>query len=62
MKKPRYEVLTWDSDLQKFTPQKGVRRGPYSLFGLRKPLRQLRLLGYQGDRHDSSTYVKRIEP
>ena len=34
----RYYVATWDSDKQEHTPQKGVRTGPYSLFGLRKAL------------------------
>lgn len=42
MKRPSYHVLTWDVYRQKFTPQHGVRCGPYSLFGLRKPLRKLR--------------------
>ena len=42
----RYDVLTWDDSLQQFTPQKGVRRGPYTLFGLRRPLRALREMGY----------------
>lgn len=49
-KKPTYEVLTWDMDLQKFTPQWGVRRGPYSQFGLRRALRKLRGMGYDTDR------------
>lgn len=44
--KRRYEVLTWDMDLQQFTPQKGVRRGPYTQFGLRKALRKLQTMGY----------------
>jgi hypothetical protein len=49
-KRPRYRVLTWDIDLQKFTPQKGVRSGPYTLFGLRKALRKLREMGYSAHR------------
>ncbi len=44
--KSRYYVETWDSDKQAFTPQKGVRRGPYSLWGLRKAIRKLRGMGY----------------
>jgi hypothetical protein len=42
-KKPRYYVETWDTEKQTFTPQQGVRKGPYSLFGLRKALKALRL-------------------
>lgn len=44
--KPKYEITTWDTDLQKYTPQKGVRKGPYTLFGLRKAIRKLRSMGY----------------
>lgn len=44
--KRRYFVTTWCNENQAFTPQKGVRTGPYSLFGLRKAIRALRELGY----------------
>jgi hypothetical protein len=66
----RYRVLTWDIDLQKFTPQKGVRSGPYTLFGLRKALRKLREMGYSARRvfdpdhcgwSDPCVLVERIE-
>ena len=50
MKKQRYRVLTWDIEEQKWTPQKGVRSGPYTLFGLRKALRELRRMGYPCNR------------
>jgi hypothetical protein len=43
-----FRVLTWDTDLQEFTPQDGVDPGPYTLFGLRPALRQLREMGYGG--------------
>jgi len=43
---PRYYVTTWDGERQAFTPQKGVRAGPYSKFGLRKALRRLQAMGY----------------
>ena len=46
MKPREYWVLTWDTDLQRFTPQVGVPAGPYSLFGLRTALRLLRQVGY----------------
>jgi hypothetical protein len=59
MKRPKYYVTTWDTDRQRFTPQVGVRRGPYSLFGLRKALRKLRDMGYSGRRDDCSVYVER---
>lgn len=42
----RYYVTTWDAERKKFTPQKGVRTGPYRLFALRKALRTLRGMGY----------------
>ncbi len=44
--KPKYCVTTWDFDLQQYTPQIGVRTGPYSLWGLRKAVRKLRSMGY----------------
>lgn len=56
----RYEVLTWDTDLEEFTPQDGVRKGPYTLFGLRKAIRALQKLGYDGYRNDPSILVERV--
>jgi hypothetical protein len=47
MPKPTYEVLTWDMDKQTFTPQQGVRKGPYTLWKLRTALRKLRSMGYE---------------
>lgn len=57
--KPTYWIDTWDAEKQKFTPQQGVRGGPYSLFGLRKAIRALRRCGYDGGRQDPSIYVSR---
>ena len=48
--KPSYFVDTWDTTLQKFTPQDGVPYGPYTLFGLRKAIRALRGMGYSANR------------
>lgn len=48
--KPKYTVTTWDADKQDFTPQKGVRAGPWSQWGLRRALRRLREMGYQTHR------------
>lgn len=64
---PQYCVLTWDTDLARFTPQQGVRRGPYSLWGLKRALRKLRHLGYSCDYRsrgggDSSVCVQRLRP
>lgn len=59
--KPKYRVLTWDPELQRFTPQAGVRAGPYTQFGLRKALRRLRQTGYSADRRDYSVLVERID-
>lgn len=71
--KARYYVMTWDSDNDRFSPQPGVRAGPYSLFGLRKALRALRNLGYPASRFprlanrlcsvgDPSVLVERRQP
>lgn len=57
--KPKYYVTTWDTDKQEFTPQPGVRTGPYTLFGIRKAVRKLRECGYEGRRSDSSVLVER---
>ncbi len=61
MNEKKYRVLTWDSDLQEFTPQRGVRSGPYSLFALRKPLRKLQTMGYSACRDDPSVLVEEVE-
>ena len=53
MSRVRYYVETWDPDRQTWTPQKGVRKGPYSKWGLRRALRALRDMGYGHGRHDS---------
>ena len=59
----RYDVMTWYHDREEFTPQIGVRRGPYTLFGLRKALRKLRDLGYETNRAGAfCVLVQRIEP
>lgn len=55
----RYYVTTWDTDRQRFTPQQGVKCGPWSLWGLRKALRLLREMGYGGRRSDNSILVEK---
>lgn len=55
----RYYVTTYDWDKQEYTPQKGVRTGPYTKFGLRKALRKLRTMGYCADRDDTSVLVEK---
>lgn len=63
MKKPRYEVTTWDMDLQAFTPQRGVQCGPYSKWGLRCALRKLFRMGYEVRRRGApSVLVQRSNP
>lgn len=57
--RPRYYVTTWDMDSQVFTPQVGVRTGPYSLWGLKRALRKLQAMGYSCDRGDNSVLVER---
>lgn len=54
----RYYVFTWDVETQSWTPQQGVRCGPYSLFGLRKPLRKLRTMGYGARKGDPAVSVQ----
>jgi hypothetical protein len=51
-KKKRYLVQTWDTELQRFTPQEGVDPGPHTLTGVRKALKQLRALGYSATEDD----------
>ncbi len=60
MSKDRYEVLTYDIDTGEFTPQQGLKRGPWSKWGLRRALRRLRRMGYEGTRQDNSILVQRI--
>lgn len=50
----KYYVLTWDIDRQTWMPQKGVRKGPWSKWGLREALRRLQAMGY--DTHRRSAY------
>ncbi len=54
--KARYEVLTWDTYKQKFTPQQGVRRGPYTIWGLKRALRKLQQMGYPCDYRSNDGY------
>lgn len=62
MSSPHYRIRTWDIELQRFTPQRGVRSGPYTLFGLRKALRKLRQMGYEVSRRGGfSVLVERVE-
>ena len=60
--KPRYCVTTWDMNRQEWTPQVGVRTGPYTQFGLRKALRALQRMSYDTRRSVAvSVLVERIE-
>jgi hypothetical protein len=54
----RYWVYTWDVYRQEFTPQQGVRCGPYSLWGLRRALRKLRAIGYPACKGDPAVLVE----
>ena len=55
----KYLVTTYDPETGKFTPQEGVSPGPYELFELRHALRQLRKIGYDANRGDSSVLVEK---
>jgi hypothetical protein len=59
---PRYDVTTWDIEREKFTPQRGVRRGPWSKWGLRKALRRLNEMGYTARKGDAYVLVERVTP
>ncbi len=59
MPRPKYDVTTYDPKTAGFTPQAGVRRGPWTMFGLRKALRALRAMGYDVGRNAPSVLVER---
>ena len=62
MLKRRYYVFTWDMDEQAFTPQRGVRAGPYSKWSLRRALRKLQDHGgYTARRGDNSVYIEAVD-
>lgn len=54
---PRYEVLTWDTHANAYTPD---LNGTYTLFGLRTAIRELRNLSYPCDRDDPSVLIRRL--
>lgn len=55
----RYEVTTWDTQRQAFTPQVGVSCGPHTIHGLKRALRKLQGMGY--DVWGCSRYAVRVE-
>ena len=57
--RPTYRVRTWDADRQAWTPQRGVRVGPYTQYGLRRALRKLREMGYDTGRDAPCVLVER---
>ncbi len=59
MTKPRYYVRTYDWNAEEYTPQAGVKVGPYSIWGLKRALQRLRSLGYQAHRQDNDVLVER---
>lgn len=50
--KTKLYVRTWDHEKHKWTPQRGVRTGPYTQFGVRRALRKLRSMGYETGREN----------
>jgi hypothetical protein len=58
MPKQYYEVLTRDYEDNKWSPQRGVRKGPYTKWGLRKALKKLQAMGYQATKDDPSVLVR----
>lgn len=61
MNEPIYEVRTWDTDLDEFTPQLGMDRWYYGFAGLREALRQLQSHGYVGRKGDISARIERVD-
>lgn len=53
-----YALLTWDTDLEEWTPQEGVRDRHLSLGELRRSLRLLRAAGYSARRGDPSVRIE----
>lgn len=52
-RRPGYWVFTWDIERRCWSPQIGVKAGPYrTAMKLRKPIRQLRQMGYGYGRRD----------
>ena len=45
----KYEILTWDIDLQKWTPQRGCPQFVEGRNELRRAMRTLNRLGYPDD-------------
>ena len=63
MKRPKiYYVYTYDWELGRFTPQIGVRPGPYTIWGVRRALRRLQGLGYDIGRDAPSVLVTNTNP
>ena len=52
-------MTTWDTYREEFTPQQGVRTGPYTLWSLRRALLALRCMGYDARRYDNSVLVEK---
>lgn len=57
---PTYRIMTWDTEVQEFTPQDGVPEIAKGWRGLRSAMRSLRLIGYVGGKGDSLAMVVRI--
>jgi len=51
----KYEIRTWDADLQDFTKQNGVPCRVVGVAGLRKAMRSLQSMGY--DRRGPSVLI-----
>ncbi len=54
-----YSVKTWDMDLQEFTPQNGVPAQVHGMGELRRALRSLQGMGYDGTKADNAVLVER---
>lgn len=59
--KPIYQIRTWDTDLQRFTPQTGCPTHAHGPGELKRAIRLLRAMMYDGRRYDNSVLVERVE-
>ncbi len=57
----RYNVTTWDCELEEFTAQDGLENASQDveILGVRRVLRELRTIGYECTQFDNSVLVER---
>lgn len=56
-----YDVMTWDAEKKRWSPQKGVKCGPRNRWGVRRAVRQLQAMGYGFGLGDYNPFVEVFE-